>query len=82
MQFNKATAANIYEYTIVREDKEFNPARTSWKSVTSSKLMTISKTVAPSGCTIYVRKRGRDENTSKKISLVLSSAINSFKVAY
>jgi hypothetical protein len=82
MQFNKATATNIYEYSIVRENNELNPARASWKSVTSSKLMTISKTVAPSGCTIYVRKKGTDENTSKNISLVLPSAINSFTASY
>ncbi len=82
MQFNKASAANIYEYTIVREDRELDLARSSWKSVTSSALMTISKSVAPSGCTIYIRKKGMDENTSKKISLILPSAINSFKVTY
>ena len=82
MQFNKASATNVYEYTIVREDNELNLARASWKSVSSTKLMTISKTVAPSGSTIYVRKKGADENSSKKISLVLSSAVNSFPVTY
>jgi hypothetical protein len=82
MQFNKASATNVYEYTIVREDNELNLARASWKSVTSSKIMTISKSVAPSGCTIYVRKKGVDENSSKNISLVLSSAINNFSVTY
>lgn len=82
MQFNKASDTNVYEYTIVREDNELNLARASWKSVTSSALMTISKTVAPSGCTIYVRKKGKDENTSKNISLVLPSAINSFTASY
>ncbi len=82
MQFNKASATNLYEYVIVREDKELDLARTSWKSVNSSALMTISKTVAPSGSTIYIRKKGKDENTSKNISLILPSAINSFKVTY
>ncbi len=82
MQFNKASTTNLYEYTIVREGNEFNLAKASWKTVNSSKLMTIAKTTAPSGCTIYVRKKGTDENTSKKISLVLPSAINSFTVTY
>lgn len=82
MQFNKASATNIYEYTIVREGNELNLARASWKSVNSTKLMTLSKVTAPSGCTIYVRKKGIDENSSKKVSLVLPSAINSFTVTY
>lgn len=82
LQFNKASKTNVYEYTIVRDGGELNLARSSWKSINSNALLTISNTIAPSGSKVYVRKKGSDENLSKKTPLVLSSAINSFEVAY
>jgi hypothetical protein len=82
MQFNNASTSNAYEYMIVKEGNEFNHRNSGWKTVTSSKLMTLSSTTAPNGCTIYVRKKGSDENTTKNQNLVLSSAVNSFSVSY
>lgn len=80
IQFNNASTTNVYEYTIVKADKDFNLTSTSWKSVTSNKLMTLSSSTAPEGCTIYIRKKGADATSST--SLVLSSAISSFTVKY
>jgi hypothetical protein len=82
MQFNNASATKVYEYTIVKEDKEFNITSASWKSVTTTSLMTLSKSLVPIDSTIYVRKKGTDENTTKNVNLSLSSAINSFVVTY
>lgn len=82
MQFNKASLTNVYEYTMVRSgsDLSYNSAR--WKSVTSTEVMNLSAAAAPSGCTIYVRKKGTDEDLNKNIDLVLPSAMNSFTVSY
>ncbi len=77
LQFNSASAANAYQYVIVKEGGTFNPAG-SWKTVTSSKAIVLSKATAPKGCTVYIRKKGVDENAAKNIPLALPSAINSF----
>jgi hypothetical protein len=82
MQFNNASTTNIYEYTVVKAGADFDLASASWKSVTSTKLLTLSSSTAPDGCSIYIRKKGTDANTSTNIELVLSSAISSFTVDY
>ncbi len=80
MQFNRASAAEAYEYTIVKAGNYLNVSTASWKSVTNTKLMTLSASTAPEGCTIYVRRKGKDASTTAE--LVLPSAINSFTVRY
>lgn len=82
MQFNHASNSNPYEYAIIKEGNTFAVETAAWKTVSSSSLMTLSNTTAPDGCTIYVRKKGRDENASKNLSLILASAVNSFTVNY
>lgn len=80
LQFNKATATNMYEYAIVKADDDFDVTKASWKTVKASTVLTISSTTAPEGCTVYVRKKGTDATTT--VDLVLSSAINNFIVKY
>ncbi len=82
MQFNSASSTNLYEYAIIRPNYTFSVASASWITVKTSQLMTISKNTAPDGCTIYVRKKGRDENTNSNLSLILASDVNSFTVTY
>ncbi len=82
MQFNKASASSPYEYMIVKEGATFNPTASGWKAVTSSSLMTISNSLAPRGCKVYVRKKGTEENAAKNTVLALPSAISSFSVSY
>lgn len=82
IQFHTASATNAYEYAIVKPGYSFEVGTASWRSVTSSKIMTISKTSAPDGCEIYVRKKGISQNTSRNIESVLSSAISYFTVKY
>lgn len=82
LQFNRASATNVYEYTVVKDGGEFSLTSASWKSVTSPSLMTISKALVPSGSMIYVRRKGSDENTAKGMELVLPSAVSSFLVNY
>jgi hypothetical protein len=82
LQFNKASSTCIYEYAIFKVDNDFDLAKASWKAVKSSAILTISATTAPEGCSVYVRKKGTDANTSTGISLVLASAVNSFVVDY
>ena len=82
MQFNQASATNVYEYVVVTGGNELNLARVTWKPVTNSSLMTLSKSLVPSGSTIYVRRKGIDENIAKNVNLVLPSAYNSFLVTY
>ncbi len=80
LQFNSASTANAYQYVIVKSGATFNGASASWKTVTSSKIITISNSTAPAGATVYIRKKGTDASNSAE--LVLSSAVNSFKVTY
>ncbi|HWT75891.1 MAG TPA: hypothetical protein VN258_14400 [Mobilitalea sp.] len=82
MLFNKASATNVYEYTIVKSGASFNLSSARWTSVSSTKLLTLSNGAAPDGCTVYVRKKGTDANSSKNVELVLSSAISNFAVDY
>ncbi len=82
LQFNKASATNLYEYTIVKPDYEFEVSTASWKSVKTATAITLTGTTAPDGCTIYVRKKGTDANTAKGTAVVLASATNSFLVEY
>ena len=76
--FNKASLANVYEYSIVKPENDFDLSKARWTTISSSKPLTLSTMTAPSGCTVYVRKKGTDANASKNISLNLSSAIRSF----
>ncbi len=80
LQFNKATTKNLFEYAIVKEDYSFDVTRTSWKTVSSSNLITLTRSSAPDGCTIYIRKKGTD--AGKYTDLVLSSAVKGFVVEY
>ena len=80
LQFNKASTSNVYQYVIVKSGSTYTESTASWKSVTSSKAITLSSSTAPSGATIYIRKRGTDATDS--VDLVLSSAVNSFTVTY
>jgi hypothetical protein len=82
MQFPKASTSNQYEYCVIRFGSTFDVSTASWRTVTSSKLMNISKSSAPEDCSIYVRKKGIAENTAKNISLVLPSAESYFSVKY
>lgn len=76
--FNKASVTDVYEYSIVKPENDFDFSSARWTSVNNTKPLTLSSITAPSGCTVYVRKKGTDANTTKNISLVLSSAVNSF----
>lgn len=80
LQFNKASATNMYEYAIIKEYADFNVSTAAWKAVKATNVLTLSSSVAPNGCTVYVRKKGTDAATN--ISLVLASATNSFTVKY
>lgn len=82
LQFNNASATNIYEYVIIKSNGNDDLDSAAWKSVTASSLMTIANTTAPAGSTIYVRKKGQDAYAAKNINLVLASAVSSFSVTY
>ncbi|MDD3172522.1 MAG: hypothetical protein PHF63_02440 [Herbinix sp.] len=82
LQFNNASSTNIYEYTIIKSGYDYDVTTASWKSVKTTNILTLSRTTAPEGCTIYVRKKGTDENTTTSKVLVLSSAENSIIVNY
>lgn len=75
MRFNKASSSNIYEYAIVKANSTLNLSTAKWTSVSSTKLIKLSKTTAPAGCMIYVRKKGTNANATKGIELVLSSLL-------
>lgn len=82
LKFNNASTTNLYEYAIVKSSGTYDITTAGWKTVSGATLMTLSSSTAPNGCTIYVRKKGIDANTSKSISLALSSSVGSFAVAY
>lgn len=74
LQFQKASTTVPYEYTVVKSDDSFDSTTASWRTVTNSGLMTISKTLAPEDCRVYVRRKG--------INSVLPSAASKFSVKY
>lgn len=80
--FNKASASNKYEYTYVKPGVTFDISTVSWRTVTSTKQLTISSRTIPEGSIVYVRSKGIDASTSKNTEVVLSSAVNSFTVDY
>lgn len=57
LNFLKASRATPYEYTVVKAGSKFDPAKTSWKSVVTSKQIALSARTAPLGSTIYVRQK-------------------------
>lgn len=77
--FEDASKTNPYEYMIVKPDKEFAENGT-WKTVTSGKLIKLSKSTAPDGSTIYFRYKGIAANKSKGIDAVLPSPYDSIVV--
>lgn len=82
MSFNNASETNVYEYSIVKYDDTFDATTARWTQVNNSKLITLSSSAAPYGCTVYVRKRGTAANTAKNVELILSSAVSYFLVSY
>lgn len=80
LQLNKASATNPYQYVIIKSGQTFNEFGASWRTVTSSNLITLSSSTAPSGSTVYIRKMGVDAKDSG--DLVLPSAVSSFVVKY
>lgn len=82
LQFNKASTNNLYEYAVVKSSETYEVTTAKWKTVKASTLMTIASSTAPSGCTIYVRKKGTDAIETKNVDLVLASEVSSFAVNY
>ncbi len=80
--FNKATANDKYEYTYVKPGAVFDITKASWKTVSSSKPISLSNKTVPDGSIVYVRKKGVDANSSKKTDVILASEVNSFVVKY
>lgn len=74
LQFHSASASIPYEYAIVNSDDTFDTATAIWRTVTNSNIMTLSTSIAPDGCKIYIRKKG--------VNSTLPSATISFTVKY
>lgn len=82
LQFSDASASLMYEYTIIKPGKEFDPATASWKTVKKDTLIKIGKNTAPENSKVYFRYKGVAASVSKGISLQLPSAYASFTVTY
>ncbi len=82
LQFNNASKSEVFSYAIVKPGDELDIASAKFTTVTNTKPRTLSQSTAPQGSIIYVRKQGINENTSKNISLVLSSDVLAIKVDY
>lgn len=82
LQFSDASTSLIYEYTIVKPGKSFDPVKAVWKAVKKNTPIKLTKTSAPEGSTIYYRYKGITANISKGITPVLPSAYGSFKVTF
>lgn len=80
--FNKASANDKYEYTYVKPGAVFDFTKVSWKTVSSTKPISLSNKTVPDGSMIYVRKKGADANSSKKTDVILASELSSFVVKY
>lgn len=78
--FRNASATKVYEYCIIKPDKEFDVHTAAWKTVKSTKTIKLSKTAAPEGSYIYVRYKGVQENTTKGIAMELPSAVTAYPV--
>jgi hypothetical protein len=54
----KAASSTVpFEYTIVEKDDELSYSSASWATISSSTAVTLTKTKAPVGSRIYVRKK-------------------------
>lgn len=82
LQFNNASKTEVYSYAIVKPGSTFNETTTAFTIMNTTKAKAISSTTAPEGSTIYIRKQGVNENSTKGIELKLASEVNSFKVSY
>lgn len=82
LQFNKASKTEVYSYAIVKPGSTFNETTTPFTVMNTTKAKAITSATAPEGSTVYVRKQGVNENTSKAIALELASEVSSFKVNY
>lgn len=82
LQFNNASKTDVYSYAIVKPGSTFNETTTAFTMMNTNKAKVITATTAPEGSTIYIRKQGINENTTKGIELELASEVNSFKVTY
>jgi hypothetical protein len=54
----KAASSTVpFEYTVVEKDDELSYTSASWSTISSSTAVTLTKTKAPAGSHIYVRKK-------------------------
>lgn len=82
LQFNNASKTDVYSYAIVKPGSELDIATAKFTTVTNTMQRTLSQSTAPEGSIIYVRKHGTNANTSKNVSLVLSSEVAKITVSY
>lgn len=82
LNFTNASTTNIYEYAIVKSGVEYSSSTVSWKTVKKTSNIKIAPKTAPTGSTIYFRKRGTAANTTKKIALVLPTACSTLSVSF
>ncbi len=82
LQFPQASASQIYEYTIIKPENDFDINTASWTTVKKASLIKISTSKASEGSVIYFRKAGTAEVASKNISLELPSAYSAVTISW
>lgn len=86
LNVSDATTNNAYEYTIVKPNNidNFDITKASWTKITDKKAINISKTKAPEGSKLYVRKctiaEKKDEDGNVTTEFKLASACKVFTI--
>ncbi|MCR5330817.1 MAG: hypothetical protein K6E62_06475, partial [Lachnospiraceae bacterium] len=80
--FEKASAANMFEYCVITPDKTFDLKSAKWKTVKTVKTVSLTRKAAPDDTVIYFRYKGTAENQKKNIMLKLPSEYTTYTVKW
>lgn len=80
VMISDASTEKLYQYAVVKAGKEVQDSKLSWKNVTDSKGVSFSSSSYPSGSTIYIRLKGKNQTTTT--SLQLPSAYMKKRISY
>ncbi len=64
-----ASATTPFEYSVVGKDKELNYQTATWKTINSATAVSVSKSIAPVGSSIYIRLKSTEASSASGFAL-------------
>ncbi len=64
-----ASASTPFEYTVVGKDKDLNYQIATWKTINTSSAVSVSKSTAPEGSSIYIRQKATEASSASGFAL-------------